>query len=388
MNNPGTTSNHGSDHTGPVDTPGNSQESATDPCTAGLESVFADLEARLDALIENRLEYLEARRVAATRASSPKEARMSLSLGEIESITNDYFAAAGGRAVDIYFRNSFLLDLLMNRQAGLFERPAGGETIRVPLDDPMAPKGLAASFNWKHAYGNATVFMPPEVAAEGDYAQVQYVTQRIETAQRTCAGWLAATLYSAAGDEAPTLTGLRALTSPDPDKPYGGIAENDLIAADGSKPWKGITLDDHEAISLDILRQTQDAATFKITDDTGKDKVVRPNVAVTTEALYNKVSRILQIEGRFVTDNGVAQAGFPHVVHNGMILAPDDYCPAGNLFAVNTNYLGFAIHQNGFFARQPWVELGGPAGRAMKILWHGNLICSNRRAHACHSNLS
>ena len=56
---------------------------------------------------------------------------MSLSLSEIEAITNDYFAAAGGRAVDIYFRNSFLLDLLMNRQAGLFERPGGEEEPAV-----------------------------------------------------------------------------------------------------------------------------------------------------------------------------------------------------------------------------------------------------------------
>jgi hypothetical protein len=387
MNNPDTTSIHGPDHAGPVVTPGNSQDAETDPCIAGLESIFADLEARLDALIETRLEYLEARRIAATRASSPKEDHMSLSLGEIESITNDYFAAAGGRAVDIYFRNSFLLDLLMNRQAGLFERPAGGETIRVPLDDPMAPKGLAASFNWKHAYGNATVY-ESDHKDSGDYAQVQYVTQKIETAQRTCAGWLAATLYSAAGDEAPTLTGLRALTSPDPDKPYGGIAENDLIAADGSKPWKGITLDDHEAISLHVLNETRDAATFKLTDHAGKTRAVRPNVAVTTSTLYQKVAAILMAQGRFVTDDNVAQAGFAHLVYEGMILAPDDYCPAGNLFAVNTNYLGFAINQNGFFARQPWVELGGPAGRAMKILWHGNLICSNRRAHACHSNLS
>ena len=55
---------------------------------------------------------------------------MSLSMTEIESITSDYFTAAGGKAVDIYFRNSFLLDLLMNRQAGLFERPGGGEKIR------------------------------------------------------------------------------------------------------------------------------------------------------------------------------------------------------------------------------------------------------------------
>ena len=323
---------------------------------------------------------------------------MSLALSEIEAITSDYFLAGDGRAVDIYFRNSFLLDLLMNRQAGIFERPAGGEKIRVPLNYSDAEGGFftradalssddriainAAFFHWKHAYGNATVYLTDEVEAAGDYAAVQFVTQKLETAQRTCSSWLASTLYSAAGDEAPTLTGLRALTSADPDKAYGGIAANDLVASDGSTPWRGITVDTAEAMSLEALQELRSAA--KVSD--GRDG--KPNVAVTTESLYNKVSRILQVQQRFVTDDGVAQAGFAHLVYEGMVLAADDYCPAGHLFAVNTNHLGFAIHQNGFFARQPWVDLAGPAGRAMKILWHGNLICSNRKAHACHANLS
>ncbi len=323
---------------------------------------------------------------------------MSLTLSEIESITSDYFAAGNGRAVDIYFRNSFLLDLLMNRQAGIFERPAGGEKIRMPLNysdaeggfftraDPLSSDDRvsvnAAFFHWKHAYGNATVYLTDEVEAAGDYAAVQFVTQKIETAQRTCAGWLASTLYSAAGDEAPTLTGLRALTSTDADKPYGGIAANDLVAADGVKPWQGKTKDAAEAMSLEALQELRSLA--KVSD--GRDG--KPNVAVTTETLYNKVSRILQVQQRFVTDTGAANAGFTHLVYEGMVLAADDYCPAGHCFAVNTNYLGFAIHQNGFFARQPWVDLAGPAGRSMKILWHGNLICSNRKAHACHSSLS
>jgi hypothetical protein len=323
---------------------------------------------------------------------------MSLALSEIESITSDYFLAGDGRAVDIYFRNSFLLDLLMNRQAGIFERPAGGEKIRVPLNysdaeggfftraDPLSSDDRlavnAAFFHWKHAYGNATVYLTDEVEAAGDYAAVQFVTQKIETAQRTCANWLAATLYSAGGDEAPTLTGLRALTSEDADTPYGGIAENDLVAADGTLPWEGKTNSTPAEIGLEVLQELRSAA--KISD--GRDG--KPNVAVTTETLYNKVSRQLQAQQRFVTDDGVVSAGFTHLVYEGMVLAADDYCPAGHCFAVNTRHLGFAIHQNGFFSRQPWVDLAGPAGRSMKILWHGNLVCSNRKAHACHSNLS
>ncbi|MDQ7833691.1 MAG: phage major capsid protein [Desulfovibrionaceae bacterium] len=323
---------------------------------------------------------------------------MALNLSEIEAVTNDYFAAADGKAVDIYFGSSFLLDFLMNRRMGIFERPAGGEKIRIPLNysdaeggfftrtDPLSSDDRAsvsaAFFEWKHAYGNATVHLTDEIAAAGDYAAVQFVTQKIETAQKTCANWLAATLYSAGGDEAPTLTGLRSLTGGDPDAPYGGIAENQLTAADGSRPWRAVTLDDAASMGLDVLQNLRSAA--KISD--GRDG--KPNVAVTTEALYNTISRILQVQQRFVSDDEAARAGFTHLVFEGMILAADDFCPAGHAFAVNTNHLGFAIHQNGFFARTPWTELHGPAGKTMKILWHGNLVCSNRKAHAAHVNLS
>ncbi|KUG29620.1 hypothetical protein ASZ90_000479 [hydrocarbon metagenome] len=323
---------------------------------------------------------------------------MALNLSEIEAVTNDYFAAADGKAVDIYFGSSFLLDFLMNRRMGLFERPAGGEKIRIPLNysdaeggfftraDPLSSDDRAsvsaAFFEWKHAYGNATVYLTDEIAAGGDYAAVQFVTQKIETAQKTCANWLAATLYSAGGDESPTLTGLRALTGGDPDVLYGGIAENQLVAADGSRPWRAVTLDEAAPMGLDVLQNMRSAA--KISD--GRDG--KPNVAVTTEALYNKISRILQVQQRFVSDDEAARAGFTHLVFEGMILAADDFCPAGHAFAVNTNHLGFAIHQNGFFSRRPWTELDGPAGKTMKILWHGNLVCSNRKAHAAHANLS
>lgn len=323
---------------------------------------------------------------------------MSLTLKDFEGVTNDYFMAADGKAVDIYFNGSFLLDALMNRQIGIFERPSGGEKIRIPLNYSDAEGGFftksdalssddrasvnSAFFNWKHAYGNATVYLTDEIETSGDYAAVQILTQKIENAQKTCSNWLAATIYSAAGDEAPTLTGLRSLTSLDADRPYGGIAENELTASDGVKPWQGKTITDAEEISLAVLQNLRSAA--KVSDGRGG----KPNLAVTTEELYNKVSRILQAQQRFTSDSEIAQAGFTHLVYEGMVLAADDFCPAGHVFALNSNFIGFAIHQNGFFARQPWMDLAGPAGKTMKILWHGNLVCSNRKAHAAHSNLS
>ena len=59
---------------------------------------------------------------------------MALTWEERESVTNDYFKLDNGKAVDIYFDTSFLLNYLLKQQKGLWERPPGGEKIRVPLE--------------------------------------------------------------------------------------------------------------------------------------------------------------------------------------------------------------------------------------------------------------
>jgi len=59
---------------------------------------------------------------------------MAFTYEELESITNDYFLLDGGKATDIYFTTSFLLNYLLKQMKGLWERPNGGEKIRVPLE--------------------------------------------------------------------------------------------------------------------------------------------------------------------------------------------------------------------------------------------------------------
>ena len=70
-------------------------EAGTDPGIAGLESVFSDLEARLDALIEARLENLEARRAAAERAELAE--RFSAEHSDFETLRENGALAARQR---------------------------------------------------------------------------------------------------------------------------------------------------------------------------------------------------------------------------------------------------------------------------------------------------
>jgi len=323
-----------------------------------------------------------------------------LSFAELDSITNDYFMAKGGQAVDIYFRTSYLLDLLMNKKRGIFIRPSGGEKIRVPLNysdaeggfftrsDPLSSDDResinAAFFHWKHAYGNATVYVTDELQSNGDLAAIQFVNQKIENAQKTCANWLAKYLYADVTDGAPALTGLGSLVSTDTSRTYGGIAEDDLVAADGTKPWHAVFDTSAATLTPAILSALRSAA--KLGD--GPDG--KPDNITTTEALFNSVAQVLEIQNRFVKDEDTAKVGFQHLVYQGATVAADDFCPSGHAYAINSNYFGFAVHQQGLFQRQAWTDLppGGPLGRTMKILWHGNTVCSNRKAHAGHSNLS
>ncbi len=325
---------------------------------------------------------------------------MALTYTELQAITEDYFKADNKKAVDIYFNSSFGLDYFMNKKKGLFERPGGGERIRVPLMYDGAEGGFysrtatlssddrtninAAYYLWKHAYGNATIYRTDELSNNGEYAEVQMVTQKIEAAQLQCTKHLAQQFYSSAGDTADELSGILSMTFGGTSTAYGGITPTDLVSNDGSTPWASVNTTTTEGISLAVIRTL--ASSAKVNDG-AKGK---PDVGFTTETLFNIVSGILQTQQRFQQDTDTAKAGFTHIVFEGKIIAADDYGPSGYLSLLNSNYFGFAIHKDGFFARTPWGDLivTGTVARSMKIFWDGNLICSRRKAHAGHSNLS
>ena len=325
---------------------------------------------------------------------------MALTYTELESITKDYFMADNRKAVDIYFNDSFLMDYLMNKKKGIWERPGGGEKIRIPLNYDGQEGGFysktstlssddkealnAAFFNWKHAYGNATVHRIDELKVAGAYAEVQFVNNKIEGAQKTARKKIANQIYSSVSDSAEELTGLLSLTTGAATVAYGGIAENDLVASDATKPWAAKSTTTTEAIALSVLRTLR--SSVKISSGNGG----KPDIGVTTETLFNIVSGILQVQQRFTEDKDTAKAGFTNLVFEGMIIAADDYCPSGHFFVLNSNHIGFAVHKEGYFARDPWGNLTptGVPGKSMKIFWDGNLVCSNRKAHAVHTNLS
>ena len=327
---------------------------------------------------------------------------MALTFTELQAITNDYFMADNKKAIDIYFNTSYLMWKFMDKKAGIMERPPGGQRYRIPLqydgqEGAFYSRGevlssdsreiMNAAYYWpKHAYGNATIYRSDEQEASGEYAEVQLVQQHIEAAQSTCRKQIASNLYGNNTDTAKEITGLLKCCSGAATLAYGGLIENDLVATDLTKPWSAKSTTTTEGISLAVVRTLRTSC--KISDGANG----KTDVGVTTEALFNIVSGILQVQQRFKEDNDTAKAGFTNLVFEGMTLSADDYVPSGDLFIVNSKFYGWAIHKDGFFQRTPWGDMtnapSGIAGKTMKIFWDGNQVVSNRKSHAVHTNLS
>jgi len=319
-----------------------------------------------------------------------------LTNAEIEKITTDYLLADNKKATDIYFETSYLMNLLMKQKKGLFKMVPGGEKVKVHLRYDGSEAGAysrndalseddrenitAAYFGIKHYFGNATLYRTDELSAAGEYAEIELVTEKVDSAMESVRKKLATDLFSSASDSSELLTGLLSLCNETATRAYGEITEDGVVAEDGTKPWEGKVNTSSTVMSVEALQTLRSDAKFNGT---------KPNLIVTTEDLFNKLVRILQAQQQFCKSEDVAKVGFTGVNFQGADVVVDDYCPSGYAFALNTKHLGFAIHKQGYFSRTPWEKLSsGARGRTMKILFDGNLICNHRAANKAHSALT
>lgn len=318
---------------------------------------------------------------------------------QMDSVTNDYFMIENGKAQDLYFLTSFILNYFLKQKKGLWKRPGGGRNIRVPLRFDGNKSGFysrgatissdkkdaitAIFFNWVHAYGNGTVLRADELENSGPEAQINLVTEELYGAQESLTKDLAGAIYDEVPENNERLTGLGAVCNSDSTVPYGKYSADDIVSEDGTKVWLGKSASDAQIITLDLIRQMKSEA------DYGKGKVDEPDLMATTKTLFNVVRNILQVQQRFTTEGSKpVKAGFTGVHFEGTDIFPDRYCPEKNGYLLNSHHIGMAVHKKGMFKRTPWRIIQGTAeDKSMKIYWDGNLICNNRRAHYRHSNL-
>jgi hypothetical protein len=79
------------------------------------------------------------------------------------------------------------------------------------------------------------------------------------------------------GGDSKRLTGLLACCNETATLAYGGKAENDIVAVDGTKPWEGKVNSDGGSISLPKIRTA--CSTAKLRDGKGGKKFSRMIIA-------------------------------------------------------------------------------------------------------------
>lgn len=319
---------------------------------------------------------------------------------QLDAVTNDYFMIDGGKAQDIYFETSFLLNYGLKQQKAIWKRPSGGRQIKIPLRYDGNEAGFygrgdtlssdkrdaitAAYFDWKHAYGNGTILRVDTLENSGPEAMIDLVTEEVLGAQESITKTLADSIYDLPGNGSDRLTGLRALCNEDTSLEFGSLTEAEVLSNDGSTPWEGKMDSTSTPVSLDLVR------TLKTDADGGKGKVDEPDLVVTTKTLFNTIKSILQVQQMFTTEGSkTVKAGFTGVYFEGSDIFPDRYCPSGHMFLLNSMHWGWAVHKKGMFMRTPWSMIEGSAqDRTFKILFDGNQVCNNRKTHKGHSALT
>jgi hypothetical protein len=320
---------------------------------------------------------------------------------QMDAVTNDYFMIDGGKAEDIYFETSYLLNYGLKQQKGIWKRPGGGRKVKIPLRYDGNETGFygrgdtlssdkreaitAAYFLIKHAYGNGTVLRIDTLENSGPEAMIDLVTEEVAGAQASIRKTLASSIYDNPSGVSDRLTGLRAMCNESTSLEYGELTEAEVIAQDGTTPWEGKMDSTSEPVSLDGIR------TLRTDADGGQGTQDEPDLVVTSKTLFNTIKSILQVQQMFTTEGSkVVKAGFTGVYFEGADIFPDRYIPAATyMFALNSSHWGWAVHKKGYFMRTPWSIIEGSAqDRTFKILFDGNQVCNNRKVHKGHSGLT
>ena len=318
---------------------------------------------------------------------------MAMLLTQIQSASHDYWIK---RTVDVFFTENVLLWKLMGR-GGMemnyikaSDLVDGGEKIRVFLEYAEANSGTygnttkipqnkvdiltAARFGWAGYFSSNTIDLDEQVQNSGAEAMVKIIFTKLRNIEKTIRNQMGSTIY--AEGTAPAFMGLGNLFLSTTSTRYGTIREVDTAR------WRANNITTSEAISFKVMQK------IWRTPAIGVAASKKPNLAITTEVLKDGYERTLQTQQRF-SDQDLVKAGFDNILHKRAPVVADDNQTAGYLDALNLNFLRIKTHQDYNFTEPKWeYDKEQPDAKTANTRWVGQLVCSHRRAHCRHTNLS
>ena len=269
----------------------------------------------------------------------------------------------------------------------------GGKMIKVPLEYAASNSGAygastvinqskvsiidAARFRWAGVYGSNTLNLDDLTQNTGDEAIIALTKQYMKSIIKAARVKMAADVIAAAAT-ADNINGLGDLFNTTTSTEYGSIDEDEM------SDWAAKVITTAEAISFEVLQKV-----FR-EPNMGDVAEMLPNFIVTTATLRDGYERSLHPQQRY-TDTKMVEAGWQNITHKGAPIVADTGITAGELMALNLNFLSLRSHKDYNFTAPKWVTkevLGQPDTITANTRWRGNLVCSNRRMHVKHTNLT
>ena len=270
----------------------------------------------------------------------------------------------------------------------------GGSMIKVPLEYANSNRGGygaatvidqsktdildAARFRWAGLYASNALNLDDKVQNTGDAAVISLTNQYMKSIKKAARVQMAEDVISTAADDT-RINGLADLfQSDDTTIEYGSIDTDEMA------DWKANDIDTVEAISYPVMQKIFREVNM------GDHVWALPNFVVTTALLRDGYKQALHPQQRYTNDKMV-QAGWTNIMHDGAPIVSDPYLSAGELMALNLNYLSLRSHKDYNFTTPVWESksvLGQPDNISANTRWVGNLICSNRKMHCYHDNLT
>jgi hypothetical protein len=313
--------------------------------------------------------------------------------------TTEYFWL-NTEPVDILNKASALLWRLMgnaitreNWEVKPHEIVDGGLMVKVPLEYANSNSGAygattvinqskvdiidAARFRWAGVYGSNTLNLNDISQNTGEEAIIDLTKKYMQSIIKAARIKMATDVLAAAATT-DNINGLGDLFNTTAATEYGSIAESTMAA------WKANVITTAEAISFEVMQ-----AIFRA-PDMGEAAEALPNFIVTTALLRDGYERSLHPQQRYA-DTATVQAGWDNVTHKKVPIVADGGITAGELFALNLNFLHLRSHKDYNFTTPVWLSkavLGQPDVHTADTRWRGNLYCSNRRMQVKHTNLT
>jgi hypothetical protein len=301
---------------------------------------------------------------------------------------------------DILNKASALLWKLMgnaltkdNWEVKAHETIDGGLMVKVPLEYQASNSGEygattvinqskvdiidAARFRWAGIYGSNTLNLDDLTQNTGEEAIIALTKQYMKSIIKAARTKMANDIIAAAAN-ANSINGLGDLFNANTAVEYGSITEAAMAN------WKANIIATGEAISFEVMQKIFRAPNM------GDFAEMKPNYVVTTDVLRDGYERSLHPQQRYA-DNKTVEAGWQNVLHKGVPIVSDSYIASGTLYALNLNFLSLRSHKDYNFTKPTWVAktvLGQPDVITADTRWRGNLYCSNRKMHVCHTNLT